>query len=99
MRCTTIASLRSKFLACGSAHLIAVAAIATAFPAHAANVYWSGNASTQGGSGTWDTTNAHFGTAGAGPYTITWNNTTNASDVVICGGGAGTVTLGANITI
>ena len=99
MRCTTIASLRSKFLACGSAHLIAVAAIATAFPAHAANVYWSGNASTQGGSGTWDTTNAHFGTAGAGPYTITWNNTTNASDVVIFGGGAGTVTLGANITI
>lgn len=65
----------------------------------AATLYWSGNGSTQGGAGTWDTTLARFGSSGSGPFTTVWNNTTNAGDTVIFGGSAGTATLGTDITV
>jgi autotransporter-associated beta strand protein len=79
--------------------VVTVLAIFAAAPARAATLFWSGNGSTQGGSGTWDTTNARFGALSGGPYTTVWNNTTNAADTVLFGGSAGTATLGDNITV
>lgn len=68
-------------------------------PASAATLYWSGNGSSQGGNGTWDTTNARFGTSSTGPYSTIWNNTTNAADTALFGGSTATATLGTNITV
>ena len=79
--------------------MLVVLTLAWGTPTSAATLFWSGNGSSQGGAGTWDTTSPHFGTAAGGPYTTTWNNTTNAADTVTFGGSAGTVTLGANITV
>lgn len=79
--------------------MLVVLTLAWGTPTSAATLFWSGNGSTQGGTGTWDTSSAHFGTSGTGPFTTTWNNTTNAADTVTFGGSAGTVTLGANITV
>lgn len=68
-------------------------------PAHAATVYWSGNGSTQGGNGTWDTTSVHFGSSSTGPYSTIWSNSTNAADTAVFGGSTATATLGTNITV
>ena len=65
----------------------------------AATLYWSGNGSDQGGAGIWDTTLPRFGSSGGGPFSTVWNNTTNAGDTVTFGSSAGTVTLGADITV
>jgi len=87
-------------LPCRSAALLIsiIALAASSTPSLAATLFWSGNGSTQGGNGTWDTTNNHFGTATTGPFTP-WNNTTNAADTASFGGSVGTATLGANITV
>ena len=55
--------------------------------------FWSANGSTQGGTGTWNTTDLRWGTAAGGPFTAAWNNTTFASDTATFGGTGGTVTL------
>jgi fibronectin-binding autotransporter adhesin len=68
-------------------------------PARAATFYWSGDGTTQGGSGPWDTTIASFGTAAAGPYTTIWDNAVNAGDTAVFGGVSGTVTLDAEIAV
>ena len=81
-------------LMAGVAVMIAIAASSS--PSFAAILTWSGNGSTQGGNGTWDTTTAHFG---GSTYTTVWNNTTNAADTALFGGSVGTATLGANITV
>jgi len=57
--------------------------------------YWSGNGSSQGGNGTWDTTNPRWGTVAGGPFGSAWGNVYN--DTAIFGGTAGTVTLGTDI--
>jgi fibronectin-binding autotransporter adhesin len=67
--------------------------------ASAATYYWSGSGTAQGGSGTWGTTLATFGTAAAGPYDVVWSNDTNAADTVIFGGFSGTATLDTEIAV
>jgi autotransporter-associated beta strand protein len=81
------------------ARLVALAAMLAGAPAHAAILYWSGNGSSQGGNGTWDTTSVHFGSSSTGPYSTIWNNTTNAADTALFGGSTATATLGTNITV
>jgi autotransporter-associated beta strand protein len=68
-----------------------------AHSASAASLYWSGNGTTQGGAGTWDTTPNHWGTASSGPYPSAWNNSNN--DTAIFAGTAGTATLGADVIV
>ena len=69
-------------------------------PAAASTLYWSANGTTQGGTGTWDTTNAHWGTT-TSSFGTTWDNTANAADTARFGGATATptVTLGTNITV
>jgi fibronectin-binding autotransporter adhesin len=63
-------------------------------PVMAIDQFWSGNATSAGGAGTWDTTNPHFALATGGPYTTVWNNATNAGDTAIFDGTAASVTVG-----
>jgi autotransporter-associated beta strand protein len=64
----------------------------------AMNLHWSGNGTTQGGAGTWDTTSSRWGTAVTGPYQLNWNNANN--DTAKFGGiAAGTVTLAAGTSV
>ncbi len=59
--------------------------------------FWSGNASTAGGNGTWDTTLTNWSATGAnGTFTLQWSNASN--DTAVFGSTAGTVTLGTPIT-
>jgi fibronectin-binding autotransporter adhesin len=62
--------------------------------ANAASLQWYANGVTQGGTGTWNTTNADW-TANGTTFQA-WNNG-NLDDAVF-GGTAGTVTLGVAIT-
>src|SRR4051794_37745282 len=79
--------------------LFAVAVLLTLSPQlMAADLFWSGNASTAGDDGTWDTTNAHWASATGGPYTTVWNNTTNAGDNAVFDGTAASVTVGTVTT-
>lgn len=85
--------MRLKF---GSLLVVALAlALAAAQPAKAIDLYWSGDAVSQGGNGTWDTTLARWGLVAGGPYGTVWTNPNTA----IFGGTAGTVTLGGNMTL
>jgi len=62
--------------------------------------YWSGNGSSQGGNGTWDTTNPRWGTVAGGPFGSAWGNTT--SDTAVFGGDANaayTVTASGSLNI
>ena len=73
---------------------LAAAALVAVFGGNAhAQLYWSGNGSSIGGSGTWGTTNARFGTATNGPFSTTWNNTANASNQAFFQTTRGTVTV------
>jgi autotransporter-associated beta strand protein len=70
--------------------------------ASAATLYWSGNGSTQGGSGIWDNgTTARWGTVQTGltpgTYASTWNNSNN--DTADFNNAASTPTLGSDITV
>jgi autotransporter-associated beta strand protein len=67
-------------------------------PLCAADVlYWSGNGTSLGGVGTWNTTTARFGALNSGPFSRYW---TNANvDSLILDGTAGTITVGANVTV
>src|SRR2546425_7457306 len=40
----------------------------------AADLFWSGDGTTEGGAGTWDTNNMRFGTLAAGPFSTIWTN-------------------------
>ncbi len=64
--------------------------------ASAADLSWSANGTSLGGTGTWDTTNGRWGTSN--PYNTIWNNVTNANDTAVFAGTAGTVTLSTPIT-
>jgi len=78
---------RTLFVAAAVAAMLVIpAGVATA-----TDLYWSGD-------GTWNTTDANWGTVTGGPYTgTTWNNAT--PDNAIFEGTAGTVTLGEPISI
>ncbi len=77
---------------------VLAAFLAVARPTSAATtLYWSGDGVSQGGSGTWNTTLARWGTVSTGPYSTVWNNANN--DTAYFAGGVSTVTLGANITL
>src|SRR2546427_9998522 len=65
-------------------------------PACADTLYWSGDGISEGGSGTWDTTNMRFGTSPAGPFSTIWVNAN--SDNPTFEATAGTVTI-SSITL
>jgi hypothetical protein len=76
-------------------------------PLQAATLYWdvdataTGNASSGtglGGAGTWNTSNANWWN-GVTPIDQVWSNSLNAGDTAVFSGTAGTVTLGAPITV
>lgn len=62
----------------------------------ATDLYWSGNGTTLGGAGTWDTTLIRWGTT-TSSFPSAWTNANN--DIAHFGATAGTVTLGANIDV
>src|SRR4051794_34565558 len=84
---------------------LAMAAAAAAVPligftaqsAHATELWWSANGTTVGGALTgataWNTTNAHWGTSNAGPFTTVWNN--GNVDSATFEGTSGTVNINA----
>src|SRR2546426_9358270 len=59
----------------------------------AADLFWSGDGTTEGGAGTWDTNSMRFGTLAAGPFSTTWTNAN--SDNAIFEAAAGIVTNSA----
>jgi fibronectin-binding autotransporter adhesin len=66
--------------------------------AQGSTLYWSGNGTSLGGTGNWDiASSTNWGAAGAGPFDTAWVNAN--LDTAYFGGAAGTVTLGANITV
>src|SRR5690606_16516083 len=92
--------IRAATTMLGNAFLTGLAAF-VALPAGAADLYWDVDAGGigLGGTGTWNVTSQFWnisGNAAAGPFT-TWNN--GALDNAIFQGTAGTVTLGAPITV
>ncbi|MCX6890378.1 MAG: Ig-like domain repeat protein, partial [Verrucomicrobia bacterium] len=67
---------------------------------HATTLYWSGDGTTQGGPGTWNTTLARWGTSTSGPFTTVWNNANTDSAIIDNGTGAGgSIVIGAAITM
>ncbi|PWU10020.1 MAG: hypothetical protein C5B50_26135 [Verrucomicrobia bacterium] len=62
-------------------------------------LFWSGNGSTLGGAGTWDTTNARWGTSTAGPFTTVWNNSGSDTATLYYNVAGGSVVIGAPVTI
>ena len=67
---------------------------------HATTLYWSGDGTTQGGPGTWNTTLARWGTSTSGPFTTVWNNANTDSATIDNGTGAGgSIVIGAAITM
>ncbi len=65
--------------------------------AHAATRYWSGNGTTAGGDGIWDTiTPTHWSAAPAGPWNLAW---ANGNDIAENKSGTAKITLGTNITL
>jgi fibronectin-binding autotransporter adhesin len=92
----------SRNLLCGASFLAGMVVLGAAPAAHAADRHWDANGTGvgTGGIGTWDLTNLNWSPSGdgvSGPYNAPWNNTT--LDNAIFGGTAGTVTLGAPITV
>ncbi len=85
---------------CRSAWLVAATfglGLTFSGPARAADLYWSGDGASQGGSGTWDTVLTRWGNVAEGPYDDAWNNSNN--DTAIFGGTVGTVTLGEDVNV
>jgi autotransporter-associated beta strand protein len=67
-------------------------------PAQAATLYWSGDGTNPGGTGTWDTTLARWGSSTAGPFTTVWANSTTDIAVIPQPAANATITCGLNIT-
>lgn len=94
----TLAHFPARFLAVSALLIVATGS------ACAATLWWDGGAAdlgsdgdgaSQGGSGTWNTAVTNWD-AGAQPY-VAWVNANN--DTAVFGGAAGTVSLGAAITV
>ncbi|MEY4245106.1 MAG: hypothetical protein RLZZ245_2691, partial [Verrucomicrobiota bacterium] len=72
----------------------------SAGPVLAAPLYWDGNdttANADGGAGTWDTSTANWDDLATGGADSVWKNANN--DIPVFAGVAGTVSLGAPITV
>ena len=78
---------------------VLAAFLVIAQPAGATTLYWSGNGSTKGNAGTWDTTLARWGTVSTGPFSTVWNNANNDTAYFDTAAGTYNVTLGTNITL
>jgi hypothetical protein len=65
--------------------------------AQATQYWWSGNGTTLGGSGTWDTSLTRWGTSVAGPFNIAWPNGSN--DEAVFTNAAGTATLSGAVNV
>lgn len=91
--------MKTKSIAHLASGLKAIALLAlltlTSTMTHAADLYWSGNGSTLGGGGTWDTSSSRWGSTAVGPFSA-WNNANN--DLAIFAGTAGWVTNSLSIT-
>lgn len=74
-----------------------IASLIAASSASAATLFWSGNGTSQGGGGTWNTSTARWGTVAGGPYTSAWNNANN--DTAEFNSATGTITLGTGVTV
>jgi autotransporter-associated beta strand protein len=72
----------------------------SAIPAHAGSLFWDGTTSTgdaDGGNGTWNSALTNWDTLATGGADSVWTNANN--DTAVFGGAAGTVLLGAPITV
>jgi autotransporter-associated beta strand protein len=76
-----------RLLALASSSLLVISS------ASAADLFWSADGTSQGGAGTWDTSNELWGSIEAGPYDTIWDNTANSNDTAVFGSTAGAVTL------
>jgi fibronectin-binding autotransporter adhesin len=83
------------------ARFVATLAIAlTVLPAQAGSLFWDGTTSTadaDGGNGTWNTALTNWDTFAAAGADSVWTNANN--DTAVFSGAAGTVSLGAPITV
>src|SRR5438094_8799088 len=70
-----------------------------ASPAFATTLVWSGNGTTLGGGGTWNTSGANWGTSTSGPFTTVWVNANSDSATLKAEGNGGSVVVGAAITM
>src|SRR5262249_4826680 len=75
-------TLRAAIVGCIALSLTSVSSRATQF-------FWRGDGTTQGGPGTWDTTNTRWGTSISGPFTTVWDNTAVNDATIDNGTGAG----------
>ncbi len=73
--------------------LLALGALAS----QAGQYWWSGNGTTLGGSGTWDTSLTRWGTSVAGPFNMAWPNDSN--DEAVFTNAAGTATLSGAVNV
>src|SRR5690606_5677456 len=90
----------SRSLLCSA--LAAILATGAPSATYAANRYWDANGTAvgSGGSGTWNLSNLTWSPNNdgvSGPFELPWNNT--LLDNAVFGGTAGTVNLGAPITV
>ncbi|MGZ5568795.1 MAG: beta strand repeat-containing protein, partial [Limisphaerales bacterium] len=60
-------------------------------------LWWSGNNSTLGGAGTWNTTAQNWGVTNAAPFGLVWNNAT--TNTATFAGVGGSVVVGAPVTV
>jgi autotransporter-associated beta strand protein len=64
----------------------------------AGQYWWSGNGTTLGGNGTWNTTSTtNWGTSVAGPFNMSWPN--GGGDEAVFTNTSGTVTLGTTVNL
>ena len=88
----------SPFRSITPAAFVVVHLLAAAPALQGATRFWSGNGTTAGGNGTWDTTSTtHFGNSTAGPFNLAWDNALN--DTISINTSAASITLGANVTV
>ncbi len=79
-----------------SVFAIPLASFAVSQRASGTTLFWSGNGTSEGGAGTWNTSVAHWGTTSGGPFATIWNNANVDSAVFESSNGA--VSLGGTIT-
>jgi autotransporter-associated beta strand protein len=72
--------------------------------APADTLYWSGDGTTEGGAGTWDTNSMRFGTSAGGPFSTIWSNANSDNAVfeaaagIVTNSSASPITLNGTLT-
>jgi fibronectin-binding autotransporter adhesin len=77
--------------------VVCAMAMLVVYFAQATDLYWSGNGTTIGGAGNWDTSTTQWGSSYSGPFSSIWNN--SSTDTARFSGTAGTVTNATGITV